>query len=439
MIRNVVKSFFTNTAILYVVCLCGCQCNVFQPTPDSELFADVKFEPLEWKDNYILATTWNPAQIQVWDEENGKLVQTYDLEKKIDKPLEKGTVALWVMSMTQKDGNIWFVGEGQNMNLIRLTTETGKMKFIKLDCNPSSVCVVPNDGTEKGSLWCATTAARWVGFYARQIDDDGNILKKCDVQHDDIFVDSSDIGCLRYMDGSYYLLCDGSDYVSDKIDKNIFRLVDLGSENEQFVTELPFSSVFPEGFLQDTLDVVPKDILTSLSWMPYFDDEKNVYVTANAIGHISSDDDYKDICSRFLFRLKSLKPFNVEYTGIMYDEPDARSIYHVAENSENIFMTGRVLHDDDNFNGLETGVYPVSGGEQIRRIRMLRANQLHATTRNGRTWFSKDIYYQVPPAYDEWDKSGKPEIYMLEHSTGRVFRYSSDGTRIEIKPETSLQ
>ncbi len=81
-----------------------------------------------------------------------------------------------------------------------------------------------------------------------------------------------------------------------------------------------------------------------------------------------------------------------------------------------------------------TFIQIIAGGEQIKRIRLARGNQLYQTTRNGKTWFCRDVY-DYDDANSTWYLKTQPQIYMLEHSSGKVYKYSHDGSRVELKPE----
>ena len=158
-------------------------------------------------------------------------------------------------------------------------------------------------------------------------------------------------------------------------------------------------------------------------------DAKKVYCKVNVVG--------SETCYRLLYTVHSLSPVKLEYTHIIYSKSDARSIFNVVENDTNIFITGRILCDvprDESFTGLEIGMYPIEGGEQRKRIRLARGNQLYQTTRDDKTWFRRDVY-EHDKSDLTWHLKTPPQIYMLEHATGKAYKYSDDGSRIELAPE----
>lgn len=267
------------TIFLFVGCdFLSCPAN--SNKPDSYYFN--KMEPLEWSDDYIVAATNYPNQIQVWDSKSNRMIHKYSLftdETKWEQGTER---ALRVYSMAVYEGVIWFIGIGMQTSLIRLDCKTGEMKYINLDITPWEVVVVPEEN--------------------------------------------------------------GGKYI------------------------------------------------------------------------------------RFLYKVNSLENFSIEYTGIKYDEDDARTFFNVHNDDENIFVTGRSLYKTTkkDLRGLETGLYPKNGGEQIKRVPMPEGNQVYCDRREYCAYFSKDVYTQDDVTY-EWDKTKKPAIYKLDYKTQTVYEYDADG------------
>ena len=129
-------------------------------------------------------------------------------------------------------------------------------------------------------------------------------------------------------------------------------------------------------------------------------------------------------CQRFLFEYDyQLNEFR--YRNICYDKEDTRTMFSVSEQKEFIYITGNSSYD--NYSGLETGLYPSSGGEQIKRVRLPNANQLYCTMKEDCAWFSKDLYTQDPITL-KWDKSNTPQIYKLDYKEQQVYQYNADGS-----------
>jgi hypothetical protein len=391
-------------------------CPMYQTTkPDSELFGN--FEPLEWNDDYIFAATDYPPEIQVWNSSSGKLVRVYSLKN--------GERSMWPTAMAVHNKNIWFVGDGMQRNFLRLNVPTGELTFLSLDCKPESVITVEDGENGEGTVWAATYSAQGVGFAARQIADDGTVIRKCNVSADDIAI--GNIDGVQYVNGRYLMFASkNDDFSASETQQTGYKLVNLSSTTGTYITELDYGTVFPEGFLSSHMPSVPSEFVSAFYILPSQSDMGHIFAVANVVD--------SSICARFLFTVTSWDPVQVAYTGIVYNEDDARSIFSVSENSTSVFVTGRVLYDS-NFNGLETGTYPAAGGDQQQRVRMPYGNQLYCAVKDGKSWFCRDINIQDPDTL-KWDTSGQPEIYMLDHATGITYKYSADGTRVQLQPET---
>ena len=142
------------------------------------------------------------------------------------------------------------------------------------------------------------------------------------------------------------------------------------------------------------------------------------------------DDTYN--VRRCLFKVNSLKNNDIEYTGIRFAKEYSKSMFSVAEYKDNIFITGRVLHGDpEGFSGLEIGMYPAEGGDEIQRCRLLGGNQLYCHMTEDATWFSKNLFEYIDHPYPEkpeWNTNTVPGIYKLDYKTQQVYEYNADGS-----------
>ena len=100
-------------------------------------------------------------------------------------------------------------------------------------------------------------------------------------------------------------------------------------------------------------------------------------------------------------------------------------MYSVAKNKDFIFITGNSSYEG--YNGLETGLYLSTGGEQQKRVRLENANQLYCTMKEDCAWFSKNLYTQDAVTL-KWDKSNTPQIYKLDYKEQQVYQYNADGS-----------
>ena len=99
---------------------------------------------------------------------------------------------------------------------------------------------------------------------------------------------------------------------------------------------------------------------------------------------------------------------------------------------DNIFITGRVLCDDpEGFSGLEIGMYPATGGEEIKRCRLPEGNQLYCHMTEDATWFSKNLFEYIDHPYPEkpeWNTNTTAGIYKLDYKTKQVYEFNADGS-----------
>ena len=388
----------------------------YSTKPDSYYFN--KMQPLEWKDTYILTATNTPQQIQVWDSEKGKLVHTYSLSTDVTKWGQGTERALDINSMTFFNGSIWFIATGMQRNFIKLDIETGKMNYIDLDCIPSEVVTIHeyNDGV--GCIYVSTRADSRVGVAIRLLDSNCNTIMKSNVKFKKINLFS--IRNPIYENGKFYLLA-SRDVVFTKENNECFNLIIINDDGSYEIFDIKTDEILNEKFFDTYLNKNMQSYFTSFNLLNKLKNSTNKY------SEINISDCNSDYFSRVLYNINSLEPFDITYTGIKYDKQDARSIYSIEKYEDNIFMTGRILYDENLFNGLETGLYPAAGGEQQKRVRLPNANQLYCTMKEDCAWFSKDLYTQDAVTL-KWDKSNTPQIYKLDYKEQQVYQYNADGS-----------
>lgn len=388
--------------------------------PDSYYFN--KVEPIQWKDSYILAATWFPPQIQVWDSETNKMIQRYSFDKK-----ERD---LWVYDMVQYNGVVWFIGEGNQRSLIRWEFETGELKYIQLDMVPVEVMLLPEYKNGGPAILTATYSDSRIGIAVRILDLDGNVLSKNDISF--IKKNVYSIDCF-YENGKYYGLASSDESYLNKNMNNILSVIKIDDETEKYVydvdTDKFYGDFIGEAFGRE-LDNFECGVLTNI-------DGNNKFMVLSV-----SNKDFKDDKTyngkgyiRFLYRINSLENFDVEYTGIYYDEEDAKSFWSVEEYDENIYITGRQLHiipEKTYLNGLEVAIYSKEGGKTKKLAQMPLANQVYCEMKDDCAWFSKDVYSQDNKTF-EWDYSDKTGIYKLDYKNQKVYEFKPDGTSRECE------
>jgi WD40 repeat protein len=385
----------------------------YSTKPDSYYFN--KMQPLEWNDNYVFTATNTPQQIQVWDGEKGKLVHTYSLSTDVTKWGQGTERALDILDMTVINKSVWIICSGKQRNLIKLDVETGEMKYIELDCSVLYLKGLVSGNKGNGCVVVATRTAPKVGIAIRILDLEGNVLNKYNVKHEDI--DVVDIKGMRYINDEYILtMSKFNEFNYIENEQKGFSLLKLKENEEYFIEEISFDKVLSNSFVTNNVIQQSAEFITVFEMEDYVNDYDTIYVELSLI------DMYN--CQRFLFEYDyQLNEF--VYKDICYNKKDSRTMYSVAKNKDFIFITGNSSYEG--YNGLETGLYLSTGGEQQKRVRLPNANQLYCTMKEDCAWFSKDLYTQDAVTL-KWDKSNTPQIYKLDYKEQQVYQYNADGS-----------
>lgn len=404
------KSVFCCILIMVLlVSLASCK-GWFEPKPDRELFGD--YEPLEWKDSYIFAATnYYPPQVQVWDTADGKVkfVRSYSLS------VDKRDLTIWDLAVL--DRVVWVAASGMQHNLLRLDVQTGELRFLDLDIGPEFVHAIPEGEDGKGCIVTSTYCDSRIGVAVRFLDPHGSIIRKCNVEYRGLNAVSP--AAVVYEGGRYYTTAATDTMFDVGTTPSGYKVIDYSESAGRYVTDLPGAG--PLEGVQEVLDHA------KLLELPYM---------VNLIVHPPSypgDPCYATTGmfadgQRFLFSCESLSTPKFVYTGIFHTT--ARSIYSVTQGGEKVFLTGRTLDINySDLDGLETGVYPASGGSQLKRIEMPDGNQLYCTELSDCTWFSCDVW-GTDKYGDFVDKGTIPRIYRLDYATESVTCYWADG-RVE--------
>lgn len=408
--KQLFKILILIQTLFFISCEMDLLCNT---KPDSYYFN--KMQPLEWNDNYIFAATNRPWQIQVWDGNEGKLIHTYHLSKKVKKLGKTINLALHIFDMTVINKSIWMICIGDQQNLIKLDIETGEMKYIELDCSVLYLKSFPNGNNGKGCVVVATRTAPKVGVAVRILDLEGNILNKYNVKHEDI--DIVDIKGMRYINNEYILTMskfDDFNYIEK--DQKGFSILRLKENGEHFIEDIPFEKILSESFISKNVTKVSERFITVFRMIDYVNDDDPIYVELSIIGMSN--------CQRFLFEY-DYQSNNFYYKDISYKKDDTRTMYSVAKNNDYFFITGN--SSCQGYRGFETGLYSITGGKQQKRVKLENANQLHCTFQEDCVWYSKNLYKLDLETY-EWDKTPKPQIYKIDYNEQQVYQYNIDGT-----------
>lgn len=421
--RNLKFIIFLFTELMFA----GCDLiSNFMPKekPDSYYFN--KAESLEWKESYVIAATWYPAQIQVWDSETNKMVHKYSLCENEKKWLNGNKRSIYVYNMTQHNGVIWFVGCGLQQSLVRLECRTGKFEYINLDIKPYEVTFLPNYNNGKGAVLAASLADPRSGIALRILDLDGKVIEKHDIPL--YRTDINSVTEYFYENGNYYVLANSDDNDLNRNRNDILKVVKINDETRQYVYDVSTDKFYGD-FISKAFGREPDKFHCGVL---INSNGNQKFMVLSIRNHDFKDENTRDGKEyiRFLYRINSFENFDVEYTGIKYDEDDAKTFWSVDEYENNVYITGKQLHiipKKENIHGLEATVYSAAGGEPQKLAQMPLANQVYCEMKDDCAWFSKDIYSQDNITY-EWDLSDKTGIYKLDYKNQKVYEFSADGT-----------
>lgn len=409
--------------LLFIFILTFGSCTFYSPKPDKYYFN--KMEPIEWKDEYVFSATWYPSQIQVWNSKTNKLEHTYELCTDNENWVNNKSRYMDVFCMSVINKCIWFVGVGLQTSLIRLEVETGEMKYIDLDFVPEEVVAIPEGNNGKGAIVVASYADPRFGVKVNVLDTEGNILVESDIEFNRI--DMHSLKNCFYEDGNYYVpCCEDYDNTSENLVKTkVIRLVD---KNECFITDVSTEKILnkqlPEKFFSGELEEFSSTVSLTTC--------KSATNRFMEVLLIFDTNEKTCVDERYLYKVNSLKNWDVEYTGIRFAKEYSKSMLSVAEYEDNIFITGRVLCDDpEGYSGLEIGMYPADGGDEIQRCRLPEGNQLYCHMTEDATWFSKNLFEYIDHPYPEkpeWNTNTTAGIYKLDYKTKQVYEYNADGS-----------
>ena len=389
----------------------------YSKKPDSYFFN--KMEPLEWSEDYVLAATLYPQQIQVWNSKTNKLVHKYSLhtdESKWGKGTER---ALDVEDMTVLNGVIWFVGVGLQRSLIRLDCKTGEMRYIELDMKPSFCRKVLKDNDEESVIITANYPVEGVGIAIRILNSEGNIIEKYNISHKNLTI--LGLNGVRFIDEKYYITAFSCEYHKyNDTEEKCFYILELDKNGKFKIEELSFSQVLSNEIFCKIPNNRESEFYASFDSQDYVNSEDKIFINTTISG---------GGCSRILFTLDSFNSHELNFTNIIYNEDDNRSVLSLYEYNGYIFFTGDSSYKK--IDGLSTGLYPKTGGNQIKHIQMPYGNQIYCEMKEDCAWFSKNIYFQDKKTL-EWNKSQEAAIYKLDYKNQTVYEYDKDGNCKEL-------
>lgn len=408
---------------------------------DSELFGN--FDPVKLEGNpdtdYFVSVSEEPARIYLWQRidknktsETAKLIYIYDFCNGVFA--QEGTRSIYPTSVTFLRGNIWICGEGMQKNFMRIHVATGKLTFLKLDCIPISVVSIPESVDGKGTLWCATRSARGVGIAIRQLDDEGNIIHKYNVKHEDMHV--LNLNGLQYLHDSYVLSCSPDAYFTINEIKNgmaKYQQVILSPNDDVFeIKEISYSTTLTDTVLDLTKYSNGDDFLTS-----FWAFNAYAYVFPSLIGYVTIPE-HALLVYRFICPIE-IKSDTIHIGApILYthneknEEYDIFPFYFYDNCNDKMYIIGNAGHDVESgkipFNGFNMHQYNSTGDLQ-KRFFLPQAIQYNKLM-DRKVWFGKSEYTQ-DYATRKWVHKGIG-VYCFDEATEQLFLIDKDGNKTLI-------
>jgi hypothetical protein len=367
------------------------------------------YEPVAWNDDMIFLATNSPCQVQIWDTKSRRLVQRYEYP---------AGDFLYIEDMAISGERFWAVMVGHQRQLIQVNAAAGEWKKINLDIPPMKI------GYAGDYLWVFTLPHPRYGVDVRQFNRDGELVRSLHVLYEGL--ETLNDNGIEYVNGEY--LVTGSAYFTERTDEHLgkyYCLINLSKPEDEAAVTIPAENIFPPGFLEKTVYDDP--------FSAPHPSCGTVYLHGDGLAekaYISSEPVWRWFC-----RVESYDPLRLSDPLVTVHREGDRSNFYVGKTEQNIFIAGRILTQlsyDPDYNGLEAGVYPAEGGDEIKAMRMRESNQITYAKKNGETWFGKNIWIQNPDY--SWDYSGKPEAYMLDEVNARLYNVGADGTSVEIEP-----
>jgi hypothetical protein len=190
------------------------------------------------------------------------------------------------------------------------------------------------------------------------------------------------------------------------------------------LTKIPLETLYPGSLLgnlkavvYDSVSYPPDPNLGVLCWQ--MDEKGYADVTFSASEHLW----------RWYYKVESYMPLQLSDPIITYHQQSNRSNLYLSKTGDYLFIGGRLAglpKDDPNYYGLEIGVYPAEGGEELSFFRLWNSNQITYAKRNGETWFAKNIW-SFDYAKNKWNYEGETEAYILDEVNVKLYRVNANG------------
>ena len=389
-------------AVQILAVLCCASCYLSAPEGEDEIPSG--FPPVAWKDSMVFLATTNPSQVQLWDTETRTLVRQY---------LFPQAAEMDITEMAADKDCFWINIIRRKNHLIKVNVSAGTVQELAIDIRPVYLQYIED------ALWVFDLPDPWKGFNARRLNREGAVEQSVTVKRNDIdFVQYKDI---IFVDGSFLVPIQTNPY--DKKNGTCFYIANLSKGGA--LTPVPVGDLYPSGFSEAAIyDAISKPDPWQIGFNWYPEGYADVLFL------------HSEILWRWFYKVESFLPLKLSGPIITHHRQGDRSNFYLATTAQNLFIGGRLLRhpaDDAAFDGLEIGVYPPEGGEEIKALRLRGGNQLIYARKNGETWFGKDIW--------TWDyeknqqgPDAPVEAYRFDETNARLYRVSANGAAVEIPP-----
>jgi len=392
------------------ICVLAFFCVSCPPGMGDDVIPD-SFEPVVWKDSMIfLATDNGPCQVQLWDTETRTLVRRYMFGSM------QGSY-IYIDQMETDKECFWVGLVGKNETLVRVDVTSGTVSKIALDIRPRYLQYID------GALWVFDPHSPWEGFKVRRLSREGALEQSLTIDRHDI--DVVPYKSILRVDGDFLVPIRTNPDAEDA--GNCCYIANLSRGT---LTEVPVETLYP-GTLLDNLGDVMYDSVSK----PPDPNQGVLYWYGDAPGYADVLFVQSTLLWRWYYRVESYAPLRLSGPLITHHRQGDRSNLYLSRTGDYLFAGGRLLRypeDDPTYSGLEIGVYPAEGGEELSFFRLWNSNQITYAKRNGETWFAKNIW-SWDYENDKWNFDGETEAYILDEINVKLYRVSANGTVVLVQ------
>ena len=385
-----------------IIIIVLCTCDLFYKMEDDIIPAH--FEPVAWKDSMIfLATDNGPCQVQLWDTETCTLVKRY--------MFSMNDRYMYIGEMAVDNDCFWINLVGKSETLIQVNAATGTVRRINIDMQARYLQYI------EGYLWVFNPHIPREGMRVRQYDREGTLIQSFAITQ--YAIDHVPYKSIHYINGDF--LVPVRKYIRKEETGNCHYIANLSKGGELY--EIPLESLYPgtmfndiENIIYDSFLIPPDPKECAFYWHQNIEYASILFVNARKNW-------------RWYYNMDSYIPLELSGPVITYHRDGDRSDFYFNITGDYIFTGGRILKQlDDNptFRGLEIGVYPVGGGDEIEFFRLWNSNQITYAKKNGKTWFAKNIW-SWDYENDKWNLNGEIEAYFLDEINVKLYRVNAGG------------